>query len=67
VLRRCNLDVVFRAAYALMLACSRLAQTDKPEALAQANLGVSQAHKSHYREAIEAYQRALPSITERFS
>src|SRR6266516_1328373 len=51
---------MFRAACALTLACLMLlAQTDKPEALAQANLGVSQAQKANYREAIESYQRAI--------
>src|SRR5436309_12130314 len=51
---------MFRAACALTLACSTLlAQTDKAEALAQANLGVSQAQNANYREAIESYKRAI--------
>src|SRR5260370_13327617 len=51
---------MFREACALTIAFSTLlAQTDKPDALGQANLGVSQAQKSHYREAVEAYKRAI--------
>src|SRR5947209_11675599 len=51
---------MLRAACALMLSCAALfTQTDKPEALAQANLGVSQAQKAHYRQAIDSYKRAI--------
>lgn len=50
---------VFRPALALILIGSAFAQTHKPEAIEQANLGVSLARKSEYREAIQAYQRAI--------
>jgi tetratricopeptide (TPR) repeat protein len=51
---------MFRAACALTFACSTLlAQTDKPDALAQARLGVTEAQKAHYREAVESYKRAI--------
>src|SRR5260370_6983623 len=44
----------------LMLACAALAaQTYKPEALSHAQIGVSQAQKQQYREAIQSYQKAL--------
>jgi len=43
-----------------MLAGSTLlAQTDNPEAVAQARLGVSEAQRANYREAIQAYKRAI--------
>ncbi len=50
---------VFRPALALLLIGSAFGQTHKPEAIEQANLGVSLARKSDYREAIQAYQRAI--------
>jgi tetratricopeptide (TPR) repeat protein len=51
---------MFRAVFGLMLTGSTLlAQTDNPEAVAQAKLGVSQAQKAHYREAVQSYQRAI--------
>ncbi len=51
---------VLFAVFGLMLAGSNLpAQEYKPEALAQAKLGVSLSQKEKYREAIQAYQRAI--------
>jgi tetratricopeptide (TPR) repeat protein len=56
---RYNLSVMLRAAFWLMFTGSLFAQTDKPEALAQAKLGLSHARKADHREAIQAYERAI--------
>jgi tetratricopeptide (TPR) repeat protein len=51
---------MLRAALFVMFAGSSVAaQTEKPEAIAQANLGVSQAQKANYRDAVESYKRAI--------
>ena len=50
---------MLRAASWLMMTGALFAQTYKPEALAQAKLGLTQAQKADYREAIQAYERAI--------
>src|SRR5277367_5062346 len=50
----------FVLACVLLAACARLgAQGYPPEALRQANLGVSLSKQAKYREAIDAYRRAI--------
>lgn len=50
----------FVLACVLFAACARLgAQDYPPEALRQANLGVSLSKQAKYREAIDAYRRAI--------
>jgi len=57
---RCNLSVMIRVAFGLILAGSVLsAQTSKPKAVAEAALGVNWAQRANYREAIQAYKRAI--------
>ena len=48
-----------RSALLLLAVTLSLAQTYKPEAIQQANLGVSLSKKQDYRSAIQAYRRAL--------
>lgn len=49
----------FAPALALIAASIAAAQSYKPQAIEQANLGVSLAQKQDYRAAIEAYKKAL--------
>ena len=51
--------LIFKCLGGLLVLVVAFAQTYKPEAIQEANLGVSLAHKEDYEGAVEAYQRAL--------
>ena len=59
-----NLHLTLRVFSCFIVAGPILAETQQSEALAQAQLGLSQSRKANYREAIEAYHRAIALCVE---